>query len=62
MWIQERRYSNMRKHKHIIVMILLIIAAIIGGYGFFIFMFEHVCLAFLTVFCIVCAFAVEKEV
>lgn len=52
----------MRKYKHTIVMILLIIAALIGRYGFLTFMVAHVWIALLMVFCIVCAFAVVKEV
>lgn len=49
----------MGKYKHTIMMILLIIAALIGGYGFLV---AHVWLALLMIFCIVCAFAVGKEV
>lgn len=52
----------MKKYKHIIVMILLVIAAIIAGYGFICFMVEHIFLSFLMLFCISCALAVEKEV
>lgn len=52
----------MGKYKHTIMMILLIIAALIGGYGFLTFMVAHVWLALLMVFCIICAFAVGKEV
>lgn len=52
----------MKKYKHSIMMILLIVAAIIGGYGFLAFMVAHVWLALLMIFCIVCAFAVGKEV
>ena len=52
----------MKKYKHPTMMILLIIAALIGGYGFLTFMVAHVWLALLMIFCIVCAFAVEKEV
>lgn len=46
----------MKRYKHTIVMILLIIAAIIAGYGFNIF------LSLLMLFCISCALAVKKEV
>lgn len=52
----------MKRYKHTIVMILLIIAAIIAGYGFISFMVEHVFLSLLMLFCISCALAVEKEV
>lgn len=48
----------MKRYKHTIVMILLIIA----GYGFICFMVEHVFLSLLMLFCISCALAVEKEV
>ena len=48
----------MKKYKHTIVMILLIIA----GYGFICFMVEHVFLSLLMLFCISCALAVKKEV
>lgn len=52
----------MKKYKHTIVMILLVIAAIIAGYGFICFMAEHVFLSLLMVFCISCALVVEREV
>ena len=52
----------MKKYKHTIVMILLVIAAFIAGYGFICFMVEHVVLALLMMFCISCALVVEKEV
>ena len=52
----------MKKYKHTIVMIMLIISVIIAGYGFICFMFEHVFLSLLMVFCISCALAVEREV
>jgi len=52
----------MKKYKHSIVMILLVIAAFIAGYGFICFMVEHVFLSPLMVFCISCALAVEREV
>lgn len=52
----------MKKYKHSIVMILLIISVIIAGYGFICFMVEHVALALLMMFCIICALAVEREV
>lgn len=52
----------MKRYKHTIVMILLIIAAIIAGYRFICFMVEHVFLSLLMLFCISCALAVEKEV
>lgn len=52
----------MKRNKHLIMMILLIIAALIGGYGFLAFMVAHVWLALLMIFCIICAFAVGKEV
>lgn len=52
----------MGKYKHTIMMIMLIVAALIGGYGFLAFMVAHVWLALLMIFCIVCAFAVGKEV
>ena len=48
----------MKKYKHTIVMLLLIIAAIIAVC----FMVEHVFLSLLMLFCISCALAVEKEV
>ncbi|MBN2917598.1 MAG: hypothetical protein JTJ26_16060 [Prevotella sp.] len=53
----------MKKYKNTIVMILLVIAAIIAGYGFICFMVEHIFLSLLMLFCISCALAaVEKEV
>lgn len=52
----------MKKHKHSIMMVLLIIAALTGGYGFLTFMVAHVWLALLMIFCIVCAFAIGMEV
>lgn len=52
----------MKKYKHTIVMILLIIAALIAGYGFACFMVGYVFLALLMMFCISCALAVEREV
>lgn len=52
----------MKKYKHTIVMILLVIAAIIAGYEFICFMVEYVFLSLLMLFCISCALAVEKEV
>lgn len=52
----------MKRYKHTIVMILLIIAAIIAGYGIICFMVEHIFLSLLMVFCFSCALAVEKEV
>ena len=52
----------MKKYKHTIVMVLLIIAALIAGYGFVCFMIGHVFLALLMMFCVSCALAVEKEV
>ena len=51
----------MKKYKHTIMMIMLVIAAIIAGYGFICFMVEHVVLALLMMFCICCAFAIEKD-
>lgn len=54
--------SNMKKYKHSIVMILLVIVALIAGYGFICFMVEHIFLSLLMVFCISCALAVEREV
>lgn len=51
----------MKKYKHTIMMILLVIATIISGYGFICFMVEHVALALLMMFCICCAFAIEKD-
>jgi hypothetical protein len=56
---------NQSKYEEIqttIVMILLVIAAIIAGYGFICFMVEHIFLSLLMLFCISCALAVEKEV
>lgn len=53
---------TVKKYKHTIVMILLVIAAIIAGYGFICFMVEHIFLSLLMLFCISCALAVEKEV
>ena len=55
-------FSNVKKYKHTIIMILLIIAAFIAGYGFICFMVEHIFLSLLMVFCISCALAVEMEV
>jgi hypothetical protein len=52
----------MKRYKHTIVMILLVIAAFIAGYGFICFMVEHVFLSLLMAFCISCALAVEREV
>lgn len=52
----------MKKYKHTIVMILLVIAAFIAGYGFICFMVEHVFLSLLMVFCVSCALVVEREV
>lgn len=40
---------------------MLAIAAFIAGYGFICFLVEHVALALLMVFCICCAFAIEKD-
>lgn len=51
----------MKRYKHTIMMILLVIAAIISGYGFVCFMVEHVALALLMMLCICCAFAIEKD-
>lgn len=52
----------MKKFKHALMMVLLIIAALIAGYGFATFMVAHIWLALLMIFCIVCAFTIEKEV
>ena len=52
----------MKKYKHTIVMILLVIVALIAGYGFACFMVEHISLSLLMLFCISCALAVKKEV
>lgn len=52
----------MKRYKHTIIMILLIIAAAIAGYGFTCFIVEHIFLSLLMVFCISCALAVEREV
>ena len=52
----------MKRYKHTIVMILLVIAAFIAGYGFICFMVEHVFLSLLMVFSISCALSVEREV
>ena len=52
----------MKKYKHTIVMILLVIAAFIAGYGFICLMVEHIFLLLLMVSCISCALAVEREV
>ena len=52
----------MKRYKHTIVMILLIISAIIAGYGFICFMVEHIFLSLLMMFCISCALVVKKEV
>jgi hypothetical protein len=52
----------MKRYKHTIVMILLVIVALIAGYGFFCFMVEHIFLSLLMLFCISCALAVKKEV
>lgn len=51
----------MKRYKHTIIMILLIIAAAIAGYGFLCFMVEHIALALLMMFCICCAFAIKKD-
>ena len=51
----------MNRYKHTIVMILLVVAAFIAGYGFICFMVEHIALALLMMFCICCAFAIEKD-
>lgn len=42
-------------------MILLAIATIIAGYGFLCFMVEYIAIALLMMFCICCAFAIEKD-
>lgn len=52
----------MKRYKNTIVMILLIIAAIIAGYGLACFMVEYIFLSLLMLFCISCALAVKKEV
>lgn len=53
----------MKRYKHTIVMILLVIVALIAGYGFICFMVEHIFLSLLMLFCISCALAaVKKEV
>ncbi|MCI7452566.1 MAG: hypothetical protein MSB11_06245 [Prevotella sp.] len=52
----------MNRYKHTIVMIMLVVAAFIAGYGFICFMVEHIFLSLLMVFCISCALAVEMEV
>lgn len=52
----------MKRYKHTIVMILLVIVAFIAGYGFICFMVEHIFLSLLMFFCISCALAVEREV
>ena len=52
----------MKRYKHTIVMILLIIAAIIAGYGFICFMVEHIFLSLLMLFISCALAAVEKEV
>ena len=52
----------MERYKHTIVMILLVIAAFIAGYGFICFMVEHIFLSLLMAFCISCTLAVEREV
>ena len=52
----------MKRYKHTIVMILLVIAAFISGYIFICFMVEHIFLSLLMLFCISCALAVDKEV
>lgn len=43
-------------------MILLVIAALIAGYGFVCFMVGHIFLSLLMIFCVSCALAVEMEV
>ena len=52
----------MKRYKHTIVMILLVIIALIADYGFILFMVEHIFLSLLMLFCISCALAVKKEV
>lgn len=52
----------MKRYKHTIVIILLVIAAFVAGYGFICFMIEQVFLSLLMIFCISCALAVEREV
>ena len=52
----------MKKYKHTIVMILLVISALIAGYGFACFMVGHIFLSLLMIFCVSCALAVERKV
>lgn len=51
----------MKKYKHTIIMLLLLVAVLIVGYGFFAFMAKHVWLFLLVIFCIVGAFSLSKE-
>ena len=49
----------MKRYKHTIVMILLVIAAFIAGYGFICFSVEHISLSLLRVSSITCALPVK---
>ena len=42
-------------------MLLLVVAALIVGYSFYVFMAKHVWLFLLVVFCVVGAFSLSKE-
>ena len=51
----------MKKYKHAVMMLLLVVATLIVGYSFFAFMATHVWLFLLVVFCIVGALSLAKE-
>lgn len=51
----------MKKYKHAVMMLLLVVAASIVGYSFFDFMSTHVWLFLLVLFCVVGAFSLSKE-
>lgn len=51
----------MKKHKYIIVMVLLIISLALVGVAMASFAVEHVWLMTLLVFCLVGALTIEKE-
>lgn len=51
----------MRKYKHAVAMLLLVVTMLIVGYSFFAFMSTHVWLFLLVIFCIVGAFSLFKE-
>jgi len=51
----------MKKYKESIVISLLAASAVLAGIGMVFYTIEHVWLALLMVFCLVCALAVEKN-